>query len=103
MPPLTKEELLDFSRFDANAILRGVQLTFVGGMWAIESDKKYLNQEGQTANRPIAQRALQNPNLWTTQHYRQAAIAVACGIAIRILIEIPVCFLLHDRINAYTN
>ncbi|CAK7201866.1 hypothetical protein SEUCBS139899_004581 [Sporothrix eucalyptigena] len=63
----TKEELLDFSRFDANAILRGAQLTFVG-----------------------AQRALQNPGLWTTQHYRQAAIAVACGIAIRLLIEIPI-------------
>ncbi|ERT02668.1 hypothetical protein HMPREF1624_00969 [Sporothrix schenckii ATCC 58251] len=70
MPPPTKEELLDFSRFDANAILRGAQLTFVG-----------------------AQRALQNPNLWTTQHYRQAAIAVACGIAIRILIEIPIVLL----------
>ncbi len=27
----TKEELLDFSRFDLNAILRGAQLTFVGG------------------------------------------------------------------------
>ncbi|KAL1899138.1 hypothetical protein Sste5346_003060 [Sporothrix stenoceras] len=67
MPPPTKEELLDFSRFDINAILRGAQLTLVG-----------------------AQRALQNPNLWTTQHYRQAAIAVACGIAIRVLIEIPI-------------
>ncbi|CAK7222351.1 hypothetical protein SBRCBS47491_004837 [Sporothrix bragantina] len=65
--PSTKEELLDFSRFDANAILRGAQLTFVG-----------------------AQRALQNPGLWTTQHYRQAAIAVGCGIAIRLLIEIPI-------------
>ncbi|CAK7208724.1 hypothetical protein SCUCBS95973_000199 [Sporothrix curviconia] len=63
----TKEELLDFSRFDANAILRGAQLTLVG-----------------------AQRALQNPGLWTTQHYRQAAIAVGCGIAIRLLIEIPI-------------
>ena len=29
----SKEELLDFSRFDANAILRGAQLTFVGGMF----------------------------------------------------------------------
>ncbi|CAK7271699.1 hypothetical protein SEPCBS57363_004755 [Sporothrix epigloea] len=63
----TKEELLDFSRFDANAILRGAQLTLVG-----------------------AQRALSNPGLWTTQHYRQAAIAVGCGIAIRLLIEIPI-------------
>ncbi|EPE03406.1 transmembrane protein [Ophiostoma piceae UAMH 11346] len=63
----TQQELLDFSRFDINAILRGAQLTFVG-----------------------AQRALLNPGLWTTQHYRQAAAAVACGIAIRLLIEIPV-------------
>ncbi|EFX05585.1 formamidase [Grosmannia clavigera kw1407] len=63
----TKEELFDFSHFDINAILRGAQLTLVG-----------------------AQRALQNPGLWTTQHYRQAVIAVGCGIVIRLLVEIPI-------------
>ncbi|RMZ91837.1 hypothetical protein DV736_g933, partial [Chaetothyriales sp. CBS 134916] len=41
------------SNFDPNAILRGAQLTLVG-----------------------ANRALQNPNLFTTSHYRQAAIAI---------------------------
>jgi hypothetical protein len=37
-----------------------------------------------------ALRALQNPNLFTSEHYKQAAIAVAAGIAIRLLISIPV-------------
>ncbi|KAF2495719.1 hypothetical protein BU16DRAFT_397753 [Lophium mytilinum] len=55
------------SNFDPNAILRGAQLTLVG-----------------------AHRALQNPGLFTSDHYRQAAIAVAGGIAIRMIIAIPV-------------
>lgn len=55
------------SNFDPNAILRGVQLTFVG-----------------------AHRALQNPQLFTTTHYRQAAIAVCAGLAIRIILNIPI-------------
>lgn len=55
------------SNFDPNAILRGAQLTLVG-----------------------ANRALQNPNLFTTHHYRQAAIAVCAGLAIRIILNIPI-------------
>lgn len=55
------------SHFDLNAVLRGVQLTFVG-----------------------ANRALQNPALFTNRHYKQAALAVAAGIVIRLLISIPV-------------
>ena len=55
------------SNFDPNAILRGAQLTLVG-----------------------AHRALQNPNLFTTSHYRQAAIAVCAGLAIQIIINIPI-------------
>lgn len=55
------------SNFDPNAILRGAQLTLVG-----------------------AHRALQNPELFTTKHYRQAAIAVCAGLAIRIIINIPI-------------
>lgn len=55
------------SNFDPNAILRGAQLTFVG-----------------------AHRALQNPDLFTTNHYRQAAIAVCAGLVIRIVINIPI-------------
>ncbi|KAF2746938.1 hypothetical protein M011DRAFT_403437 [Sporormia fimetaria CBS 119925] len=54
------------SNFDPNAILRGTQLTLVG-----------------------VHRALQNPELFTSKHYRQAAIAVAAGIAIRLAISIP--------------
>lgn len=58
---------LTMSNFDPNAILRGAQLTLVG-----------------------AHRALQNPGLFTTAHYRQAAIAVCAGLAIRIIINIPI-------------
>ncbi|KAG8629358.1 hypothetical protein KVT40_003223 [Elsinoe batatas] len=54
------------SNFDPNAIVRGAQLTVVG-----------------------AYRALQNPRLFTTDHYRQAALAVAAGIAIRLIVSIP--------------
>lgn len=59
----------DMASFDPDAILRGAQLTLVG-----------------------AHRAMQNPKLFTGEHYRQAALAVAAGIAIRILISIPVGF-----------
>jgi hypothetical protein len=38
-------------------------------------------------------RALQNPGLFTSDHYRQAAFAVAAGVAIRILVSVPVCVL----------
>ena len=55
------------SNFDPNAILRGAQLTLVG-----------------------VNRALQNPGIFTTSHYRQAAIAVVAGLAIRIIINIPI-------------
>jgi hypothetical protein len=41
-------------------------------------------------------RALQNPGLFTSDHYRQAAIAVAAGVAIRILVAIPVRLPLSD-------
>ncbi|KAG9251700.1 uncharacterized protein F5Z01DRAFT_262038 [Emericellopsis atlantica] len=65
-----KEKLkakFDLSNFEPNAVLRGMQLTLVG-----------------------AHRALQNPALFTSDHYRQAAIAVAVGIAIRLLVSLPV-------------
>ncbi|CAL3971678.1 unnamed protein product [Diplocarpon coronariae] len=69
-PHLAQEELkktLTMSNFDPDAILRGAQLTVVGAL-----------------------RALQNPGLFTSEHYKQAAIAVAAGIAIRILIGVPI-------------
>ncbi|KAI1002613.1 hypothetical protein K3495_g5588 [Podosphaera aphanis] len=55
------------SHFDPNAILRGAQLTIVGAL-----------------------RALRNPSLLTSQHYKQAAIAIGAGIAIRFAISIPI-------------
>lgn len=54
------------SNFEPNAIIRGAQLTLVG-----------------------ANRALQNPALFTSDHYRQAALAVLAGIVIRLIIAIP--------------
>ncbi|CZR57534.1 probable transmembrane protein UsgS [Phialocephala subalpina] len=69
-PLLTQEQLkkkLQVTNFDPNAILRGAQLTVVGAL-----------------------RALQNPALFTSEHYKQAAIAVGAGIAIRVAIAIPI-------------
>ncbi|KAM0360251.1 hypothetical protein ACHAP4_002322 [Fusarium culmorum] len=61
------EQKLDVSHFDPNTVIRGAQLTLVG-----------------------AHRALQNPALFTTDHYRQAAIAVVAGLAIRLVISVPI-------------
>ncbi|KAF7190794.1 hypothetical protein HII31_07953 [Pseudocercospora fuligena] len=55
-----------FGGFELNSILRGAQLTLVG-----------------------ANRALQNPKLFTSDHYKQAALAIVAGIAIRLLVAIP--------------
>ncbi|PKS12316.1 hypothetical protein jhhlp_001616 [Lomentospora prolificans] len=57
----------DVSNFDLNAIIRGIQLTFVG-----------------------VNRALQNQEIFTNKHYKQAAYAVAAGIVIRLTIAIPI-------------
>ncbi|KAH6614719.1 hypothetical protein B0J18DRAFT_485942 [Chaetomium sp. MPI-SDFR-AT-0129] len=67
---LDKEKLkqkFELSNFDINPIIRGVQLTLAA-----------------------AHRALQNPGIFTSEHYKQAAIAVAAGIAIRLLIAVPI-------------
>jgi hypothetical protein len=37
-----------------------------------------------------AQRALQNPDMFTSEHYKQAAAAVVAGLAIRLIVSIPV-------------
>ena len=74
------------SNFDPNAILRGAQLTVVGGKHILSIPSLYT----QTLIPYIAYRALQNPALFTSDHYRQAALAVAAGIAIRIIVAIPV-------------
>lgn len=56
-----------FGSFELNSMLRGAQLTLVG-----------------------AQRALQNPGLFTSNHYRQVAYAILAGVVIRIALAIPV-------------
>ncbi|KAJ5162124.1 hypothetical protein N7492_007516 [Penicillium capsulatum] len=53
--------------FEPNAVIRGFQLTVVGTV-----------------------RALQNPNLFRYEHFRQAAIAVAAGVVIQVIIQIPI-------------
>ncbi|KAM3413923.1 hypothetical protein BST61_g10594 [Cercospora zeina] len=55
-----------FGSFELNSIVRGAQLTVVG-----------------------ANRALQNPSLFTSELYKQAALAVVAGLAIRLLVAIP--------------
>ena len=42
------------------------------------------------ADHGAAHRALQNPGLFTSEHYKQAALAVLAGIAIRLIIAVPV-------------
>jgi hypothetical protein len=37
-----------------------------------------------------AHRALQNPELFTSEHYKQAAAAVVAGLAIRLIVAIPI-------------
>ncbi|KAK0713783.1 hypothetical protein B0T26DRAFT_370925 [Lasiosphaeria miniovina] len=64
------KQKLDTSHFDLNAVFRGAQLTLVGAF-----------------------RALRNPDLFDSQHYRQAMNAIAAGIAIRALIAIPILFI----------
>ncbi|RDA84489.1 hypothetical protein CP532_5074 [Ophiocordyceps camponoti-leonardi (nom. inval.)] len=54
---------------------------------------QYLNISHFSLNAILrAQRALQNPALFTSDHYRQAAYAVVAGIAFRFLMEIPILF-----------
>jgi hypothetical protein len=66
-PPSTTQQPGKMSHFEPNAILRGAQLTVVGAL-----------------------RALKNPGLFTSEHYKQAALAVLAGIVIRLLVAIPV-------------
>ncbi|OOF94630.1 hypothetical protein ASPCADRAFT_208291 [Aspergillus carbonarius ITEM 5010] len=53
--------------FDHNAVIRGFQLTVVATV-----------------------RALRNPDLFKYDHFRQAAFAVAVGVAVELLIQIPI-------------
>ncbi|KAJ5734969.1 uncharacterized protein N7483_000094 [Penicillium malachiteum] len=53
--------------FEPNAVIRGFQLTVVGTV-----------------------RALKNPDLFKHEHFRQAALAVAVGIVIQLIVQIPI-------------
>jgi hypothetical protein len=84
------------SNFDPNAILRGAQLTLVGGkLPSGAAEAAQAAQAAQAAHRltcpSSVNRAVQNPGLFTSDHYRQAALAVVAGVAIRILVAVPVC------------
>jgi hypothetical protein len=46
---------------------------------------------------------MQNPGIFTNQHYKQAAYAVLAGIAIRLAIAIPVGGLSVFLATAYTD
>jgi hypothetical protein len=76
---------LEVSNFEPNAILRGAQLTIVGGKVVMEGMCQDIR-----LTCALAHRALQNPKLFTSDHYKQAAIAVGVGIAIRLAISVPV-------------
>ncbi|KGO77402.1 hypothetical protein PITC_047750 [Penicillium italicum] len=55
--------------FELNAVIRGFQLTVVGTV-----------------------RALANPELFKYDHFRQAALAIAVGIVIQLIIQVPILF-----------
>ncbi|KAK6524595.1 hypothetical protein TWF281_011498 [Arthrobotrys megalospora] len=67
-PEIFKQKAIDsLQSFDPGLILRGAQLTVVG-----------------------AYRALQNPNLFRSSHYKKAALAVAAGLLLRLVVELPI-------------
>lgn len=43
-----------------------------------------------SANPDTAVRALQNPELFRYEHFRQAALAIAVGVIIQLIIQVPV-------------
>ncbi|CAI7634099.1 unnamed protein product [Penicillium pancosmium] len=59
------------SNFEPNAVIRGFQLVVVG-----------------ISNAAV--RALTNPELFKYEHFRQAALAVAVGVAIQAIVQIPI-------------
>lgn len=75
------------SNFEPNAVIRGFQLTVVGSMSLILRARS----ESPPLIAGSAVRALQNPELFKYEHFRQAALAVAIGIIIHLIIQIPVC------------
>ncbi len=56
-------------------VLRGIQLAFLGAI-----------------------RALQNPQLFTSEHYKQAIVAVLAGLALNLLTALPM-FLLRGCVT----
>jgi len=81
---ITVQHRFNMSNFDPNAILRGAQLTFVGGE---RTAAEYITNKTW---RLSANRALLNPQVFKHAHYRQAALAVLAGVLIRLIMEIPV-------------
>jgi hypothetical protein len=74
------------SNFEPNAILRGAQLTVVGSMFS----RSEIDIARVLTFILIAVRALRNPQLFKHEHFRQAALAVAIGVAIHLVVQIPV-------------
>ncbi|KAK6540342.1 hypothetical protein TWF694_009145 [Orbilia ellipsospora] len=67
-PEVFKQKAIDsLQSFDPGLVLRGAQLTVVG-----------------------AYRALQNPNLFKSRHYKQAALAVLAGLLVRLILDLPI-------------
>jgi len=82
---ITIQHRFNMSNFDPNAILRGAQLTFVGGEVVVMNISRIKIWRLSSANR-----ALLNPQVFKHAHYRQAALAVLAGILIRLIMEVPV-------------
>ncbi|KAK6497707.1 hypothetical protein TWF481_012110 [Arthrobotrys musiformis] len=67
-PEVFKQKAINsLQSFDPGLILRGAQLTVVG-----------------------AYRALQNPHLFRSTHYKRAALAVAAGLLLKLIVDLPI-------------
>lgn len=81
------------SNFDPNAILRGAQLTIVGGLFITPSLNSLVCPTDLAPSSPSplpAYRALQNPSLFEMAHYKQAVLAVLIGVALRLIVAAPI-------------
>ncbi|EWC47980.1 hypothetical protein DRE_02862 [Drechslerella stenobrocha 248] len=67
-PEVFKQKAIDsLQSFDPGLVLRGAQLTVVG-----------------------AYRAMQNPALFRSRHYKQAALAVLAGLLVKLILDLPI-------------
>lgn len=69
----------------------GVELYLMSSCQDLPVLPRHMHQGLHLLTSDIAVRALRNPELFRYDHFRQAALAIAVGVAIQLIIQIPVC------------